>query len=605
MYPNTGSCSVPKIIREANLIQECNPSYDVSQNEERKYSPAWKGGIEVDEDTPKVNKRNGKGLLSPWVYMDAAESNSSLTYNGKISFFPSGGYVAEFGGTAEETKAFLTYLNSHHWMDKYTRAIFIEGTVYNPNVNLIGVMETVIEFTSANILLPRVNFMIFRLYADLNPSYAFYSACEFLFFGILLYTCYTIIKGIYQRRKEYFRNAISWLDMIFFCNGIAIVVVYILREARLKSAIGVLKKDQESFLNFSECALCSEELVFLFAFAAFIAILKFINFLSFTRCVQLLSTTIFRSIVELQSFAVMLLAIYMAYASMAFTIYAPYLEEYKSVPSTLGALTCVVMGVFDYTDFTSITDYKIVGYFFFASFSTSMIFIFTNIVITIINIVHKDVCEDEELKQEEGNFFNAILDRLVILMGFRGPPKREEPIIQEPSIAELQWKLNVQYITENQLNRLNRLINSVYTHDAMEDVLITNYLYRKREKETQSAPIMIDGDRDSGVKQDLECEERLQAKVDANVNQKLPAKTKSTHPETALTSPNNSTEAITQLIAKKKEELTLLQEEGNSNEREILLRVKVIKCLQELLEKASDNNEQTRLHTYSDEQLLV
>ena len=605
MYPNTGSCSVPKIIREANLIQECNPSYDVSQNEERKYSPAWKGGFEVDEDNPKVNKRNPKGLLSPWVYMDAAESNSSLTYNGKISFFPSGGYVAEFGSTAEETKAFLTYLNSHHWMDKYTRAIFIEGTVYNPNVNLIGVMETVIEFTSANILLPRVNFMIFRLYADLNPSYAFYSACEFLFFGILLYTCYTIIKGIYQRRKEYFRNAISWLDMIFFCNGIAIVVVYILREARLKSAIGVLKKDQESFLNFSECALCSEELVFLFAFAAFIAILKFINFLSFTRCVQLLSTTIFRSLVELQSFAVMLLAIYMAYASMAFTIYAPYLEEYKSVPSTLGALTCVVMGVFDYTDFTSITDYKIVGYFFFASFSTSMIFIFTNIVITIINIVHKDVCEDEELKQEEGNFFNAILDRLVILMKFRGPPKREEPIIQEPSIVELQWKLNVQYITENQLNRLNRLINSVYTHDAMEDVLITNYLYRKREKETQSAPIMIDGDRDSGVKQDLECEERLQAKVDANVNQKLPAKTKSTHPETALTSPNNSTEAITQLIAKKREELTLLQEEGNSNEREILLRVKVIKCLQELLEKASGNNEPARLHTYSDEQLLV
>lgn len=605
MYPNTGSCSVPNIIREANLIQECNPSYDVSQNEERMYSPAWISGTEVDEDTPQVNKRNPKGLLSPWVYMDAAESNSSLTYHGKISFFPSGGYVAEFGSAAEETKAFLKYLNSHHWMDKYTRAIFIEGAVYNPNVNLIGVMETAIEFTSANILLPRVNFMIFRLYADLNPSYAFYSACEFLFFGIVLYTCYAIIKGIYKRRKEYFRNAISWLDMIFFCNGVAIVAVYILREARLKSVIGVLKKDQKSFLNFSECAWCSEEVVFLFAFAAFIAILKFINFLSFIRRVQLLSTTIFRSIVELQSFAVMLLAVYMAYASMAFTIYAPYLEDYKSVPSTLGALTCVVMGVFDYTDFTSITDYKIVGYFFFASFSTSMIFIFTNIVVTIINIVNKDVCEDEEPKQKEGNVFNAILDRLVILMGFRGPPKREEPIIQEPSIAELQWKLNVQYIAENQLKRLDWLINSIYTHDAMKDVLITNYLYRKPKK-AQFTPVMTDGDRDSSVVEHaLECEERLQAKVDVNGNQKLSAKITPIHPETALTLPNYSTEAITQLIAKKREELTLLQEEGNSNEREILLRVKVIKCLQGLVEKASDNNEPARLHTYSDGQLLV
>ena len=585
---NPGSCTVPKLARD--FIHECNPPYDVLHEDTRMYSQGWKGGTQMEET--RTIKRSASGQLSPWVYLDPTESNSSMTYHGRIAFYPSGGYVAELGNTIEDTVAFAAHLKSYRWVDRYTRAVFIEGAVYNPNTNLIGVLEAVLEVTSANALLPRVNLKIFRLFADLNPSYAFYSACEFLFFGVILYTLYTIIKGTYTRKKDYFRDVDSWLDMVFFVVGIAIVVVYIIRESLLRHAISALKNDQGSFLNFSECGLYSEALVFLYAFSAFIAILKFINFLSFTRCVQLLSTTIYRSVVELQSFGVMLFTIFMAYASLAFTIYGPYLEDYRSVSSTLASLNSLVMGVFDFTDFTSQTDYKVVGYFFFVSFSSSMMFIFTNIVITIINVVHKAVSDDEEIKENEGSFFNIILERVLILTGFRGPPKREEPIIEEPSISELQWNLNVQYLLDNQLKRLNGLVNSIYVHGVTEDIQFACQLSRKPQ-ECKPAQLITDHSiHGNAADETVECDHELRDNASISSNQLLP--TNNTHPQqkakSATEQQNNSIHTITQLIDKKTEELRQLQEKGDCDERERLLRVKVIKCLKDLLDKETESH---------------
>ncbi|KAL9983983.1 hypothetical protein ACROYT_G006233 [Oculina patagonica] len=596
-----GSCTVPKLVRD--VIHECNPPYHESYEDTRMYSPGWIDGIQTE--STMVNKRSASGQLSPWVYLDPAESNSSLTVYGRIAFYPAGGYVAEFGDNIEETKALFNYLKSTRWIDRYTRAIIIEGAIYNPNTNLIGVVETALEMTSASAILPRVDFKIFRLFARLNPSYAFNSACEMLFFVILLYTLYTIIKGIYQRgKKEYYRETISWLDTLFFVDGFAIVVVYIVRESKLRSAVDTLKKDQEWFINFSECGLYSEALVYLYAFADFIAILKFIHFLSFTRCVQLLSTTIYRSVVELQSFAVMLFAIFMAYASMAFTIYGPYLEHYRSVSATLGSLLSLVMGVFEHTDFTSQPDYKAVGYFFFATFSFSMMFIFMNIVITIINVVHSSVCADEELKKNEGNFFNIILERLLIFTGFRGPPQREEPKIEEPRIAELQWNWHVQYLMENQLKRLSGLVNSIYTHDELEEISLLRALPLPPELERKA--VTEHGSQGNkcialshAADQANECEHgRRDNDVMTHPNQGPFTKESDQQLQNAppASKPQNtSIETITQLIAKKTEELERLEEEGACDEKERLRRIKVIKCLQDLLNKATGNQDSVKL----------
>lgn len=594
-----------KVLRE--VIHECNPPFDEKHEDTRMFSPEWRAGYQPAEDTP-LYKRSASGQLSPWAYLDPTESNSSFTFYGRIAFYPGGGYVAEFGDSLEETAAFVKYLKSTHWIDKYTRAVFIEGAIYNPNTNLIGVIETGVEVTSGNAFLPRVDFKIFRLFARLDPSYAFNSACELLFFVIILYTLYTIIKGIYQRRKEYFYETVSQLDIILFVDGVAIVVVYVVRESKLKSAVATLKSDQEWFMDFSQCASYNETLVILYAFADFVAILKFIHFLSFTRVVQLLSTTIAKSVVELQSFAVMLFAIYMAYSSMAFTVFAPYVEDYRSFSATLASLSCLVMGVFDHTDFTSQSDYKTVGYFFFTTFSASMIFIFTNVVITIISVVHQDVCTDEELKKNQDSFFNIILDRVLIFTGLKGPPVREEPEIEEPSISEIQWNSNVNYIENSQLKRFKGLIKSIYDYDEIENISLIRAYTCTWERKTirENSGYQGDTSRSNAADQSNNDEHgRTNDTKSQSQGESVAKDEQQLESPSSMEEKNSPAETLTKLIAKKTEELRRLEEQGVCDEKERLRCVRVIECFQDLLKKSVGDENSAKMFLSHEEEFEV
>lgn len=594
-----------KVLRE--VIHECNPPFDEKHEDTRMFSPEWRAGYQPAEDTP-LYKRSASGQLSPWAYLDPTESNSSFTFYGRIAFYPGGGYMAEFGDSLEETAAFVKYLKSTHWIDKYTRAVFIEGAIYNPNTNLIGVIETGVEVTSGNAFLPRVDFKIFRLFARLDPSYAFNSACELLFFVIILYTLYTIIKGIYQRRKEYFYETVSQLDIILFVDGVAIVVVYVVRESKLKSAVATLKSDQEWFMDFSECASYNETLVILYAFADFVAILKFIHFLSFTRVVQLLSTTIAKSVVELQSFAVMLFAIYMAYSSMAFTVFAPYVEDYRSFSATLASLSCLVMGVFDHTDFTSQSDYKTVGYFFFTTFSASMIFIFTNVVITIISVVHQDVCTDEELKKNQDSFFNIILDRVLIFTGLKGPPVREEPEIEEPPISEIQWNSNVNYIENSQLKRFKGLIKSIYDYDEIENISLIRAYTCTWERKTirENSGYQGDTSRSNAADQSNNDEHgRTNDTKSQSQGESVAKDEQQLESPSSMEEKNSPAETFTKLIAKKTEELRRLEEQGVCDEKERLRCVRVIECFQDLLKKSVGDEDSAKMFLSHEEEFEV
>ena len=594
-----------KVLRE--VIHECNPPFDEKHEDTRMFSPEWRAGYQPAGDTP-LYKRSASGQLSPWAYLDPTESNSSFTFYGRIAFYPGGGYMAEFGDSLEETAAFVKYLKSTHWIDKYTRAVFIEGAIYNPNTNLIGVIETGVEVTSGNAFLPRVDFKIFRLFARLDPSYAFNSACELLFFVIILYTLYTIIKGIYQRRKEYFYETVSQLDIILFVDGVAIVVVYVVRESKLKSAVATLKSDQEWFMDFSECASYNETLVILYAFADFVAILKFIHFLSFTRVVQLLSTTIAKSVVELQSFAVMLFAIYMAYSSMAFTVFAPYVEDYRSFSATLASLSCLVMGVFDHTDFTSQSDYKTVGYFFFTTFSASMIFIFTNVVITIISVVHQDVCTDEELKKNQDSFFNIILDRVLIFTGLKGPPVREEPEIEEPSISEIQWNSNVNYIENSQLKRFKGLIKSIYDYDEIENISLIRAYTCTWERKTirENSGYQGDTSRSNAADQSNNDEHgRTNDTKSQSQGESVAKDEQQLESPSSMEEKNSPSETLTKLIAKKTEELRRLEEQGVCDEKERLRCVRVIECFQDLLKKSVGDEDSAKMFLSHEEEFEV
>ncbi|MEQ2164473.1 hypothetical protein GOODEAATRI_006992 [Goodea atripinnis] len=106
------SCSVHEDLRDE--VPDC---YNI-------YTPS-------NEDTAPFGPKNG----TAWVYTTESEMNSSGHW-GQVSKYGGGGYYQDLSRTKEESANHLQFLKDNLWLDRGTRAVFLDFSVYNGNINL-------------------------------------------------------------------------------------------------------------------------------------------------------------------------------------------------------------------------------------------------------------------------------------------------------------------------------------------------------------------------------------------------------------------------------------------------------------------------------------
>ena len=74
---------------------------------------------------------------------------------GELTWYGGGGYVFELRGEVESLLARSKTLERDAWIDRYTRAIFIEFTVYNPGTNLFSINTMLLEMPDSGSIHPR------------------------------------------------------------------------------------------------------------------------------------------------------------------------------------------------------------------------------------------------------------------------------------------------------------------------------------------------------------------------------------------------------------------------------------------------------------------
>ena len=60
-----------------------------------------------------------------------------------------GGYIKDLIGSRQRVESFIADLEDEKWIDQYTRSIFVEFVVFNPNVNLFAMINVVFESPTA------------------------------------------------------------------------------------------------------------------------------------------------------------------------------------------------------------------------------------------------------------------------------------------------------------------------------------------------------------------------------------------------------------------------------------------------------------------------
>ena len=85
-------------------------------------------------------------------------------YTGTHATYGSGGYVYEIRGRLSDIRSNLSTLHHLEWTDEKTRAVLIQSTFYNPNVQLFTALTFLVEFLSTGGISPTTRFELTSIY---------------------------------------------------------------------------------------------------------------------------------------------------------------------------------------------------------------------------------------------------------------------------------------------------------------------------------------------------------------------------------------------------------------------------------------------------------
>ena len=304
----------------------CYEEYSETNEDKTAYNkPGWK---------PVDNSTSHDELLQlcprPWRYQNA-EQTDTLPKWGQFSSYHGGGFVADLGYENDTGFSIIENLQNNNWLDKQTRVVIMEFSVFNPSVNTLAVATYFYEVEGSGLKAPSSTADVISLYSSETASYQFYLICMFLFIVfVLLYLgreCYKLCK----QRSRYFKSVWSWVEICQVVFSVLAVVMYIIRLHRVTSTVRQLKENIYGNVSFQEAMIWQEADNAVLGILTFIVTAKLLRIIRFNEHVSVFSKTLKISARSLLSFSIVLLNFFVAFLHFGVLIFGTGSERYSSV----------------------------------------------------------------------------------------------------------------------------------------------------------------------------------------------------------------------------------------------------------------------------------
>ena len=128
------SCHVTKSLQP--YFVQCQDDYSVLNEEKRSFEPGW------ENLTSQVSNAS---IDRAFQYQSPKQLDTYFTVGNHHTYAP-GGYVYDFRGRFSDLQSNLSQLHQLNWIDGQTRAVIVEFTLYNPNVQLFTAVSLLAEF---------------------------------------------------------------------------------------------------------------------------------------------------------------------------------------------------------------------------------------------------------------------------------------------------------------------------------------------------------------------------------------------------------------------------------------------------------------------------
>ncbi|KAM9344848.1 polycystin-2-like protein 1 [Symphorus nematophorus] len=340
------------------------------------------------------------GLINgtAWTYHTEKQIKGSSHW-GLLTTYSGAGYYQDLSRTKEESATMLKDLMDNLWLDRGTRAAFIDFSTYNANINMFCVIRLVVEFPATGGAIPSYQIRTVRLIRYITNWDYFILGCEMFFCVFILYYIVEEILELRIHKFSYFKSIWNILDIVVIMLAIVAIVFNIFRTVKVDNLLGKLLEHPDIYADFEFLAFWQTQYNNMNAVNLFFAWIKVFKYISFNKTMTQLSSTLGRCAKDILGFAIMFFIVFFAYAQLGYLLFGTEVESFSTFAKCIFTQFRIILGDFDYDAIDRAN--RVLGPIYFVTYVFFVFFVLLNMFLAIINDTYSEVKEELSSQKDE------------------------------------------------------------------------------------------------------------------------------------------------------------------------------------------------------------
>ncbi|XP_078689140.1 polycystin-2-like [Branchiostoma floridae x Branchiostoma belcheri] len=407
-----------RLVSPANQTSGCGRRYDYFSQDEGLYGEGWLPlpavNITAANGTNATTGTADGNSTRPWRFRSSGDLQD-VPYAGDHGVYFGGGYISDTFNNSPQTVETLRYLKNHGWIDRATRAVFTDVTLYSPDSKLFSIVTLLVEFTALGAGFPRWEVHTARLYR-FHGAWDVWMALVY----ISALAIFTLVFAIREVRKAYNSGILylmdfwNWAEVIIILQSLAAVATFFYSEAVLEDVAGDdVTGLAGHYVNYRRAAFWDQVYIYVIAALLCSVTLKMTHLLRFSHRASLLTHTLRLSVRPLSGFSVMFFLYFFAFAILMHLTFGLRMHSYSSFARTFGSLVTIIAGDLNFEEISTTTGNLGVFVLFLFVFVFNICLI--GFFVAIIDISYHFAKEDEQIEKTDNDlkeFFKYELQKL-------------------------------------------------------------------------------------------------------------------------------------------------------------------------------------------------
>ena len=325
----------------------------------------------------------------PWRY-ETAKELQTLSFQGLISVYSGGGFVADLGYNTDDALQVIYSLEENGWIDNATAAVFIEFIIYEPTSSLFSSVKFVFERLANGDTNATTRIKTLTIYSPQDPSLrGFYETCQLLFMLLVLFCVACELVSLYQRGCAFFKDPWSWMEILLLSSSMLSVATFFLKEAYTSKFIAKVKKNPFQSWSVDEIELWSDLEVTLLSFVVFLVTMKLLRIIRFNPQIIQMRLTLRIVARHFPSFTMVFFTVIIAYVQFTTLTFGRSVYEYRSFVRSISSILLMLVGA--KAPFHKLQAVSVVlGPFFVFAYMISIVMILLNMFLAILNDSYRE-----------------------------------------------------------------------------------------------------------------------------------------------------------------------------------------------------------------------